>query len=264
MKKILVGIFLLFLTISFANAKEHLDITYKKGIYHIIIPISESKDIEFISSEKLITNKEAHKKYRSKLTINAGFFDPNNEKTISYIYNDGIMAENPLMNENIINNKELMNNWGKIANRGEFRIIKQDNKYICDITEHSTKYDGELLTSGQGGPILLPNMDLEKEFFIVKEGNNIIRESASVLHKTARTIIGLNNTDIHILIITDKQPMTIYQAQNFCKKIGLEKALALDGGSSTSLNYKNKIHVVSTGIKGDDTGRKLKSFLIYK
>ena len=58
--------------------------------------------------------------------------------------------------------------------------------------------------------------------------------------------------------------MTIYEAKELCETYKLDKAMAFDGGSSTSMNYKNKIHVVSTGIKGDNTGRKLKSFLIFK
>ena len=129
---------------------------------------------------------------------------------------------------------------------------------------HNQPFEGELIASGQGGPMLLPQMDLENEYFVVKDGDNVLKESASVLHKTARTLIGLKDNNIHILIVTDKNPMTIYEAKNLCESYGLEKAMAFDGGSSTSLNYKNKIQVVSTGIKGDDTGRKLKSFLIYK
>lgn len=42
----------------------------------------------------------------------------------------------------------------------------------------------------------------------------------------------------------------------------MEKAMAFDGGSSTSLDYKDEIHVTSIGTKDDNTGRKLKSFLV--
>ena len=46
------------------------------------------------------------------------------------------------------------------------------------------------------------------------------------------------------------------------KKYDLDTAMAFDGGSSTSLNYK-KISVISTQSTGD-TGRALKSFMIIK
>lgn len=263
-KYILILLVLVFLPIK-TYGVDKLSINYQDGIYHIEIPYNQTRNnIDFVLSEKLITNQQIHKKIKSKLTINAGFFDPNNSKTISFIYNDGILAENPLMNENIINNPDLMENWNKISNRAEFRVIKMDDGYVYDITNHNQPFEGELIASGQGGPMLLPQMDLENEYFVVKDGDNVLKESASVLHKTARTLIGLKDNNIHILIVTDKNPMTIYEAKKLCESYGLEKAMAFDGGSSTSLNYKNKIQVVSTGIKGDDTGRKLKSFLIYK
>ena len=105
-------------------------------------------------------------------------------------------------------------------------------------------------------------MRLEEEFFVVKDKEgNVIRESASVLHKTSRTIIGLKGTDeCHILIITDDNPMDLYQVQKLCNELGLDRAMAFDGGSSTSMNYKNDIEVIS--IKGDGAGRMLKSFMI--
>ena len=99
-----------------------------------------------------------------------------------------------------------------------------------------------------------------------KDGN-IIRESASVLHKTARTLIGLKSLpkgeqEIHVFIVTNEHPMDIYEARDLCAKYGLDSAMAFDGGSSTSLNYKN-IQVISTQDSGD-TGRALKSFMIIK
>ena len=56
--------------------------------------------------------------------------------------------------------------------------------------------------------------------------------------------------------------MTIYEAKDLCASYGLDSAMAFDGGSSTSLNYKKTL-VVSTQDNGD-TGRALKSFMIIK
>ena len=87
------------------------------------------------------------------------------------------------------------------------------------------------------------------------------------MHKTPRTLIGLKSLpkgeqEVHIFIVTNEHPMDIYEARDLCAKYGLDNAMAFDGGSSTSLDYK-KIHVVSTQGSGD-TGRALKSFLIIK
>ena len=158
----------------------------------------------------------------------------------------------------------------KILNRTEFRVLDCDSKLKYEIAQHNSKVDFlcSIVTSAQGGPQLLPNLRLEEEFFIVKDSEgNVIRESASVLHKTARTLIGIKNLpnqkqETHIFIVTNEHPMDIIEARDLCKQYELDTAMAFDGGSSTSLNYK-KINVVSTQ-KSGDTGRALKSFMIIQ
>ena len=82
-----------------------------------------------------------------------------------------------------------------------------------------------------------------------------------MLHKTSRTIIGLKDNDVHILIITDKHPMDLYEVHDYVKSLGWDRAMAFDGGSSTSMNYLNKYNVTSIG---DGAGRSLKSFMIVR
>ena len=249
------------------------DITVNKedGVYHIVLSGKKiKKKIAFISSPNLITNKEAHIKSGSQLTINAGFFDPKNQKTISYIVYDSQTIEDPLFNENLMYNPVLRKNMKSILNRTEFRVLECDNKLKYEIAQHNSKVDFmcSIKTSAQGGPQLLPNLRMEEEFFVVKdEEGNIIRESASVLHKTPRTLIGIKNLandvqEVHIFIVTNENPMTIPEARDLCAKYNLDSAMAFDGGSSTSLDYKD-VHVVSTQSSGD-TGRALKSFMIIK
>ena len=273
MKKILISVFI-FTLIIFASGfvkASSIDMEYSDGIYHFILSGDKiKKQIKFISSPNLITNNEAHVKSDSLLTINTGFFDPNNQKTISYIVNDSQIVEDPLFNENMMQNPVLRRNMQKILNRTEFRILDCDSKLKYEITQHNSKVDFlcSVVTSAQGGPLLLPELRLEEEFFIVKDDDgNVVRESASVLHKTARTLIGIKNLaqdkqEVHIFIVTNEHPIDIYEARDLCKQYGLDSAMAFDGGSSTSMNYK-KIIVTSTQDSGD-TGRALKSFMIVK
>lgn len=266
MKKILlIGLALLSLNKAYADIK----LDYQNGIYHAILSGDKiKKQLQFVSSSNLITNREAHNNANSIFTINAGFFDPNNQKTISYIMNDYQTIEDPLFNPDLMSNPILRRNLKSIINRSEFRVLDCDDKLKYEIAPHNSKIDFlcSIKTSAQGGPQLLPNLKLEEEFFIVKDATgNVIRESASVLHKTPRTLIGLKSLpkgeqEIHIFIVTNENPMTIYEARDLCAKYKLDSAMAFDGGSSSSLNYK-KINVVSTQNSGD-TGRALKSFLI--
>lgn len=256
-------VFAVLIAVTSASAfSEPIAIEYNDGIYHIVLDGKKiEKKLKFVASEKLITNKEAHKNYRSTLTINTGFFDPNNQKTISYIVTDRNTAVDPLFNENLLMNPVLRQNLEKIINRTEFRVVECDNKIHFEIVPHKTPIDFScnIVTAAQGGPLILPELRLEEEFFVVKQNGKVIRESASVLQKTARTVIGLKDNNIHILIITDKNPKTIYEVRDICADLKLDRAMAFDGGSSTSFNYKDSIDVVSTS---DDGGRLLKSFLV--
>jgi hypothetical protein len=264
MKKLVSLLALILLTTNTAFAG--IDINYNDGIYHIALTGEKiKKRMSFVSSESLITNKEAHQRTASKLTVNAGYFDPKNEKSISYIVTDRNTAEDPQLNQSLLSNPILRRNIDKILNRTEFRVVECSNgKYHYEIVPHKSSVDFgcNIITSAQGGPLIYPQLRLEEEFFIVKENGKIVRESCSVLHKTSRTIIGLKNEEAQILIITDEHPMDLYEVHDYVKSLGWDRAMAFDGGSSTSMNYLKKYNIVST--KGDGAGRSLKSFLIVR
>lgn len=270
MKKLLLFGILFTSLCGLVNAAP-IDVNYDNGIYHIILSGEKmKKQIQFVSSSNLITNKEAHNNSASLLTINTGFFDPKNQKTISYIVNDYQTVEDPVFNDNLVLSPVLRKHLRPILNRTEFRVLDCDSKLKYEIAQHNSKLDFlcSVKTSAQGGPQLLPNLRLEEEFFILKDAEGkVIRESASVLHKTARTLIGIKSLpkgeqEVHIFIVTNAHPMDIYEARDLCASYGLDSAMAFDGGSSTSLDYKN-IHVTSTQDSGD-TGRALKSFMVIK
>lgn len=266
MKKLLILLLVLLISSNIVKAGvSPIEVTYNDGIYEIALKGEKiKKRVKFISSDSLITNKEAHQRAKAKLTVNAGYFDPENQKSISYIVSDRNTTDDPLVNENLLQNKFLMRNLDKIINRTEFRVVECDNrKYHYEIVPHKSSVDFgcNIITSAQGGPLVYPQLRLEEEAFIVKKDGEVIRESCSVLHKTSRTIIGLKNGEAHILIITDEHPMDMYEVHEYVKSLGWDRAMAFDGGSSTSMNYLDKYNVTSVG---DGAGRSLKSFLIVK
>ncbi len=267
MKKFFAILIFALISLSLPCLAKDITVKFEDGIYHIVLKGEKIKEkVRFVTSENLITAKEAHRRYNSLLTVNAGFFDPANQKSISYITTDRQTVEDPIFNENLTSDAYLRKNLDKILNRSEFRIIEcyeGKTSYRYEIMPHKAPIDFacSIINAAQGGPLVYPELKLEEEFFVVRdEDGNVIRESASVLHKTSRTIIGVKDGDAHILIITDENPMDMYDVHELCKKLGLDRAMAFDGGSSTSMNYLNKYQVVST--KGDGAGRSVKSFLI--
>ena len=82
MKKLLITLLCLVMSVNIANAfGDDIDIKYENGIYHIKLEGEKIKrKIKVYASNTLRTNKEIHLESGAKLTINGGFFDPENEK----------------------------------------------------------------------------------------------------------------------------------------------------------------------------------------
>lgn len=104
MKKLLILLLVLFISSNIVKAGvSPIEITYNDGIYEIALKGEKiKKRVKFISSDSLITNKEAHQRAKAKLTVNAGYFDPENQKSISYIVSDRNTTDDPLVNENLL------------------------------------------------------------------------------------------------------------------------------------------------------------------
>lgn len=239
--------------------------TYKPahGVYMIKINNAADYEIAPIVTDNLTTVKDLYEADRTvKVLVNAGFFDPNNGKTASYVVKNGEIVLDPHDNEALMQNTVLKPYMDRILNRGEFRVLECEGKQRFDIAYHNDSVANEckLVHSIQAGPIIDERMDLEKEYFVIKDGDNILRDSISATKKVARTAIGLKSNDVYLFIVTDEKPMTIDELSAFMKKKGMEKALAFDGGSSTSFE-NGAISVTSVG---DNLGRKVKSFLMIK
>jgi len=268
-KIIFILLFLiLFFIPSSAFAKKYSS-SYKviqdpDGVYVVEILSSKTKGklVPYIS-ETLETNSEIYKNSNAKLVVNAGFFDPKNQESVSYVVIDGITKASPKDNESLMQNKALEPYLDKILNRSEFRILEDSFGNITyDIARHEDKVaDGlKIRHSIQAGPMLFPELNLEDEFFILVKDGKTVSESASALHKYARTAIGIRENNVYLFIVTTKAPMTLAELADLTRKWGMEKAMAFDGGGSTSFDSQ-ELHVIS---EKNNEARKLKSFLILK
>lgn len=243
---------------------EYKIIEDSEGVYVIELNSSKVKDklVPYIV-DGLETNLDVYEKTGAKFVVNTGFFDPKNKKTVSYVVMDEKVVLNPKDNENLMGNKALESYMNKILNRSEFRILEDEKgSIVYDIASHNDEIkDGlKLKHSIQAGPMLFPELRLEEEFFILVRDGKTISESASCLHKYARTAIGIRENNVYLFIITNQSPMTLAEVADLARRWGMEKAMAFDGGGSTSFDSK-ELHIIS---EKDNQARKLKSFLILK
>ena len=62
-----------------------------------------------------------------------------------------------------------------------------------------------------------------------------------------------------LMFRTLENNITVNEIKDFCKKMKLDKAMALDGGASTSINYKDVEIYSNTGLQ-----RRVKSFIVVE
>lgn len=264
MKKLFASIFVLvvfFVTTAFQNEKDITVTEQTPGVYVIKLNTVKLKGcIRPYFVKDLTTNKEVYDYTKARLVVNAGFFDPKNQHTTSFVTIDSNVVLDPQNNTNLVNNPVLKPYLDKIYNRSEFRVLSCGGDIKYDIAPHNAPVETTCYIKHaiQGGPGLVPDLRLEEEFFILKKNGKIVSQSASSLMKYPRTAIGIKDNNVYLIIATTKAPMSLEEVSNLAKSLGLQKAMAFDGGGSTSLDFEG-LHIISDK---DSTARKLKSFLM--
>lgn len=246
-----------------------IEIKNNKGLYIIKIPKERNSNIRPYVSKLLTYNKTVFNLTNAELVINAGYFDPNNQKTSSYVIIDKKVVLDPTTNKSLMNNQAIKPYLDTVLNRTEFRVLDCQGETKYDITAHNTKppFRCEIKHSIQAGPMIYPDLRLSREYFVAKDENgNVTRDSITALKKCARTAIGIKDGDIYIIIANIYHKVTLPELYRICEDLKLDKAMNFDGGGSTSLNYKgtgnpNFKNLEITSDKNKNA-RKLKSFLV--
>ena len=248
------------------------DITVEKdnGIYIFKVPLKKYKNkIKPYVSEELTTATEVfhNKDLNFKLVVNGGFFDPVNGAPVSEVTIDKKEVQSLFANESLVRSLDNQGRVEAVINRTEFRVLDDyRNKPWFDITNHFAipPINNSIRHSLQAGPMLLPSLRLEEESFIKYKGNKVVDLAADVLKRRERTIIGLKGNVLgdgylYIIIFSQAHKISLPEARDYCKKLKLNKAMAMDGGASTSINYKD-IEIYSS----HDNTRRVKSFLVIE
>lgn len=280
MKKILTILSLLCIVTLFSafkfrcepvcNGCKNIEVQANNGLYVFRIPAEGGFKVKPFVSEKLIYNKDVFKQTNAELVMNAGYFDPKNQGTSSYVVIDKQLVLDPETNESLMKNKSLQGHMKEILNRTEFRVLDCNGKTKYDIAQHKAKapFKCQIVHSIQAGPLLYPDLRMKEEYFVATEGTKVVRDSITALQKCARTAIGIKGNDLYLIIATTSHPLTLPELYDVCKELCLDKAMNFDGGSSTSLDFKGtdtpnfkNLHIISDK---DKSARKLKSFLVIE
>lgn len=238
---------------------------------HTLLTTADNHPIPAISPT-LETVEQFAQREEATAILNAGFFDPSNQKSTSYITLNGELVADPRQNERLMENSTLLPYLDRILNRTELRHYQCQQLERFDLAQHlePSPANCEIVDAIGGGPQLLPNLTLEQEGFFDTQGE-VIRDPLGSHQRNARTAVGLMPDGKMLWVMVAQKPdfsgdsgMTLAELAEFMKTLGVEKAMNLDGGSSSSLYYDGKAFYGKVNEQGERVERSLKSVLLVK
>ncbi|NJM66885.1 MAG: phosphodiester glycosidase family protein [Acaryochloris sp. RU_4_1] len=203
--------------------------------------------------------------------LNAGYFDPMNQQTTSYIQINGKVQADPQQNARLMENPDLQTYLPKILNRSEFRQYQCGKTLQYAITPHQDPLPPscQLRYALGAGPQLLPELTLQAEGFTDTVNGQVIRDAIGSSQPNARSAIALTQNGDILWVMVEQQSsaqpgLSLPALANFLKQQGAKTALNLDGGSSSALVYQGKVYAGQTDPSGQSRVRPVKSVLILQ
>lgn len=223
--------------------------TLPQSVVHtLLIPVHRFLVTPALSSE-LETLEEFTQKHRVIAALNGGFFDPQNHQSTSYAVLQGKLLADPRLNQRLMDNPDLVPYLDKILNRTEFQRHQCGTTVRYDIALHNElpPTGCQLVDALGGGPRLLPEIDSVPEGFLDYANGEVIRDPLRSSQPDARTAVGITRDGKIIWVMVAQKPgaatsgMSLQELADFIQTLGAEKAMNLDGGSSSSLYHNSQV-----------------------
>lgn len=250
---------------SSVMAKDMIEVTNKDlGVYIFKIDTKKyGEKIKPFMTRSLMTPQKVFEDNCFELVVNGGFFDVQNGKSVSYVTIDNELVSDVETNTTLVNSLKKENRLDKVLSRAEFRILENEHgKLKFDIANHFDPIEKgyEVKHAIQAGPMIYPEMDLVGEGFVVYEDDTVKFQAVDILKRRERTALALKGKNLYIILFTKDHKVDAGEMQKYIKdKIHPDKVMALDGGLSTAINYKD----ISIGSLGKYQ-RRVKSFLVIE
>jgi hypothetical protein len=238
-------------------------------VYTLAIPRDLHYTIRPFLAETVLTVEQAAQRTGAIAVLNAGFFDPLNQKTTSMVVIDGREVANPKDNERLVNNPKLSSYLSAILNRSEFRVYQCETqvKYGIGFRSEPIPSGCQLSQAVGGGPQLLPKNTSQQEGFTDYAKGELIRDAIGSKQPNARTAIGVkpDGSVVWVMVAQTKAQnsgMTLDELADFMKRLGVTSAVNLDGGTSSSLYAQGKAVYGKRDESGQPIKRGVKSALL--
>ncbi|MEP0886135.1 phosphodiester glycosidase family protein [Trichocoleus sp. ST-U3] len=252
---------------------QYKSYTLDSSVVHtLLIPANSRFLVVPAVSQELSSLESFAQKHQAVAVINGGFFDPQNQESTSYVVQQGVLVADPRKNERLMDNPKLAPYQEKILDRTEFRRYRCGLTVGYDIALHSepTPKECQLVDALGGGPRLLPEITSVAEGFLDIDNGLVIRDSLNSRQSNARSAVGITRDRSILLVMVAQQPlsqtsgMSLAALAEFMKTLGVEKAMNLDGGSSSSFYYEGKTFYGKVDNEGNPLRRPVLSVLLVK
>ena len=179
--------------------------------------------------------------------INGGYFNHSDGHPVSHVVADGRALTDPRRNRALTANPVLKPVLGRIFDaRTEWRALEGPAGCVWSFAPHRAPVPAgfRLRHALQAGPALLPKLDLAGEAFVLLDARGrVVRDGIGASGRAARSAIGLTPTGELLFVAVAGSPkartgVTIPQLAGLMRTLGASAAMALDGGSSTTLSWR--------------------------
>lgn len=252
------------------KAIRYKSYTLAQSVVHALLIPAQRYAVTPALAPELDTLEGFAHKHRAIAALNGGFFDPANHKSTSYLVRQGNPMADPRLNERLMDNPDLAPYLEKILNRTEFRRYQCGQVSRYDIVPHSEPPPAgcQLSDALGGGPQILPEITSIAEGFLECANGEVIRDPLSSIQPNARTAVGITRDGSIVWVMVAQGEaaagMSLPELAKFLKTLSVEKAMNLDGGSSSSLYYKGKTYHGKVDAAGNPLKRPLKSVLLVQ
>ena len=243
-------------------------------VHTITVPANSGWQIDVAVATSLTPLSEWATGQGAIAAINAGFFDPRNGLTTSFVTVNGDLVADPRQNAGLVENPDLQSYLPAILNRSEFRVYDCEGMVRYDITALGAAMPPACqLTAAVGaGPQLLPiQTGYDEGFLANNDAGEIVRDALGSQSANARSAIGLKADGTVVLAIASQLPMTnratgltLPEMADFLQTLGVEQALNLDGGSSSGLYFEGETNLGRFDATGEAIERPIKSILLVR
>ncbi len=242
-----------------------------QAVVHILrVPAQSQFTVRVAAADQLQTVEQFAVKKGAIAVLNAGFFDPVNQKTTSPILIEGRSVGQPEANERLMGNPDLVPYLDKILNRSEFRQLRCGGATVYDIALRQAlpPTNCQVEAAIGGGPQLLPTDTAAIEGFIEVQNGQLVRDALGYQRPNARSAVGiLANGDV-LLVMAAQIPgqgrssgVALPELAAILREQGAVKAMNLDGGSSAGMYYQGELFYGQVSEAGVPVERAVKSVL---